>query len=72
MSTNANDDRIQEIEREMAQHKAQIETSKKSIESYRDDPDMMADAGAREGGRINMAQEAIKRLEDELRSLRGT
>jgi uncharacterized coiled-coil DUF342 family protein len=70
MSTNA-EDRIKEIEREIAQHKAQIETSKKSIDSYRDDPDMMADAGVREGGRINTAQEAINRLEEELRSLRG-
>jgi uncharacterized coiled-coil DUF342 family protein len=70
MSTNA-EDRIKEIEREIAQHKAQIETSKKSIDSYRDDPDMMADAGVREGGLINMAQEAINRLEEELRSLRG-
>jgi uncharacterized coiled-coil DUF342 family protein len=72
MSSNAKDDRIKEIEREIAQHRADIERSEKSIESYRDDPDMMADAGVREGGRINMAREAIERLEEELRSLRGT
>lgn len=71
MSTNANDDRIKEIEQEIAQHRAQIELSTKALESMRDDPDMLADVGSRENGRINNAREAIERLEDELRSLQG-
>ena len=71
MSTDMNAQRIKEIEREIAQHRAQIETSQKSLDSYRNDPDMRADAGVREAGRINMAQEAIKELEKELRSLKA-
>ena len=70
MSTNVNEERIKEIEQELAQHRVQMETSKKALDSIRDDPDMLADVGSREAGRINMAQEAITRLEDELRSLR--
>jgi uncharacterized coiled-coil DUF342 family protein len=73
MATNAEDGkskRIQEIEQEIAQHRAQIKRSQESIDKMRkEDPEMLADAGAREDGRINSAQEAIKRLEDELRSL---
>ncbi len=72
MSTDVNAERVKEIEREIAQHRAQIETSEKSLDSYRDDPDMMADAGVREAGRINMAREAIQRLEEELRSLKAS
>jgi len=61
--------RILEIEKEIAQHRAQIARSKDALASWRDDPDMLADAGGRENGRINNAQEAIARLEEELRSL---
>jgi uncharacterized coiled-coil DUF342 family protein len=61
--------RTQEINQEIAQHRAEIETSQKALDKMRDDPDMLADADVRERGRINNAQEAITRLEGELRSL---
>ena len=69
MSKNANDDRIQEIEKELAVQREQIETSKRALEGL--DPDGLADIGSREGGRIKNAEEAIARLEAELRSLQG-
>lgn len=72
MSNFAEEDRskrIREIEQEIAQHRAQIETSQQALDKMLGDDDMLADAGVREGGRIANAQEAIKRLEDELRSL---
>ena len=59
--------RLQEIEQEIAQHQAQIKRSQESIAKM--DEDTLADAGVTEGGRITKAQEAIKRLEDERRSL---
>ena len=67
-----NEDRIKQIESEMAEQRAQIETSERAIESMRNDPDMMADSGAREGGRINIARKRINELEAELRSLQGS
>lgn len=71
MSSNAKDDRIKEIERELAEKRGLLETLNKSIESMRDDPDMIADIGAHTGGRKRRTEEEIKQLEEELRSLQG-
>lgn len=69
MSTESNDDRIKEIELELAGKRERLEFHKNNLRSMQNDPDMI-DAATRENGRINTLLEEIAQLEEK-RALQG-
>ena len=74
MSASPDEERIKQIEKELAENRELLKTLDESLEKLREsgDEDMIADIGPHTGARKQRTEEEIRRLEEELRSLRGT
>ena len=70
MSTDASADRIEQIERDLAERHERLQFHRNNLEKFRKDEDMI-DAATRESGRINQLNDEIAQLEAELRALKN-
>lgn len=70
MSTDASADRIEQIERDLAERQERLQFHRNNLEKFRKDEDMI-DAATRESGRINQLNDEIAQLEAELRALKN-
>ena len=70
MSTDASADRMEQIERDLAERQERLQFHRNNLEKFRKDEDMI-DAATRESGRINQLNDEIAQLEAELRALKN-
>ena len=70
MSTDASADRIEQIERDLAERQERLQFHRNNLEKFRKDEDMI-DAATKESGRINQLNDEIAQLEAELRALKN-
>ena len=70
MSTDANADRIKQIESDLAEKRERLQFHENNLKELMKDEDMI-DAATRENGRINNLRDEIAQLEAELRALRS-